>query len=132
MDDTFTISLQGNPRTIKMHFGLLNVLCKAVGQIEDAAVMALDNDLREIMLIELLSERDAKGLITEPLVVFTLDASADEVSRLLGWAQEHILDFFLKEAEKTSDQMGPIKIRVDALKLSSTGGAPSPSKKPSL
>ena len=78
-EDLFNITVNGDEHEIKMTFGLLNNLCRKVGDIEAAAVIALDTNLRDAILIELLSKRDSKGKILEPIDLDSLEADPDSI-----------------------------------------------------
>lgn len=123
MKDTFTLGKGEDARTIKMSYGLLNELCKVVQGLEGAAELSVNNEIREEILIQILSTRNAQGEVTERYPVFNLTADIDEVVDLLDWAQGHIMDFLLKAAEKTQATAAPAVKRVEALKRSVAGGA---------
>lgn len=125
MSDTFTLELSEGTRILKMPFGLLNVLCSVVQDIEGVGQLALDNDLREEVLIQTLSPRTSEGLIAEGsrFNLFSLDASPENVGALLTWVQEHLFDFFLKAAVSAQKQVAEAQQRLDGSKPSSNGGA---------
>lgn len=119
-------------RDIKMSYGLLNVLCKTVGELDSAALLALDNTLREQVLAELLATRDASGTVTAPFNPFEAPYSIEEVTGLLGWAQEHVYDFFVKSAAKSVALSKLHQSTLAALQEPFAGGAASASKTPSV
>jgi len=114
-NDIFTIKVDGKERDIKMTFGLLNNLCRKVGDIDGAATIMMNVDLRDGVLIELLSDRDKNGRITEPLDLNTLNVDMDAVVDLVDWTQEHVLDFFLKGLEKAKGLQDRNLHRIKAL-----------------
>ena len=122
-EDLFNITVNGDEHEIKMTFGLLNNLCRKVGDIEAAAVIALDTNLRDAILIELLSKRDSKGKILEPIDLDSLEADPDSIIDLIDWAGTHVLDFFLKGLEGTKKLQEANTGRIKALIPSSTGSA---------
>lgn len=122
-EDLFNITVNGDEHEIKMTFGLLNNLCRKVGDIEAAAVIALDTNLRDAILIELLSKRDSKGKILEPIDLDSLEADPDSIIDLIDWAGTHVLDFFLKGLERTKKLQEANTGRIKALIPSSTGSA---------
>ena len=122
-EDLFNITVNGDEHEIKMTFGLLNNLCRKVGDIEAAVVIALDTNLRDAILIELLSKRDSKGKILEPIDLDTLEADPDSIIDLIDWAGTHVLDFFLKGLERTKKLQEANTGRIKALIPSSTGSA---------
>lgn len=118
MDYEKTLTIGGEEVTVKMTFGLLNEICKVCGDIDGAAMLVMDNDLRIASLNTLLAKRDSKGKITQELDINSLDVSPDDVVDLLDWAGGHVIDFFLKAATKTKARIDPIKKQVKALTTS--------------
>lgn len=122
-DDHFTIQVGGEGRDIKMSFGLLNSLCRKAGDIDGAAMVALDQDLREAFLVELLSPRDARGKIKESIDPLELDVEVQSVLDLIDWAGNHVMDFFLMGLERTKALQDRNMDRIKALMPTSTGSA---------
>ena len=122
-NNIFTIKVDGKERDIKMTFGLLNTLCRRVGDIDGASQMTIDQVLRDVVLVELLSDRDKNGKIIAEVDIDTLDLDLDELINLLDWAGEHVLDFFLKGLEKTKSLQDRNMNRIKALMPSSNGSA---------
>lgn len=112
-----TVTVNGQEKTVKMTFGLLNEMCRICGEIDGAAMLTLDNDLRIAGLNTLLSDRDEKGKIKVELDTHNLDIRPDEVIELLDWAGGHVTDFFLKAAKKTKDRYEPIKKQLKDLTI---------------
>ena len=123
MAEKYTVSIGGEDKTIKMTFGLLNAVCRTVGDIDGAAQISMDPYLRDMVLVELLSPRDATGKITEPVDIFNLDIEPDDVVKLLDWASTQALDFLLKGLERAKALQERNMPRVKALMPTSTGSA---------
>ena len=123
MAEKHTVSIGGEDKTIKMTFGLLNAVCRTVGDIDGAAQISMDPYLRDMVLVELLSPRDATGKITEPVDIFNLDIEPDDVVKLLDWASTQALDFLLKGLERAKALQERNMPRVKALMPTSTGSA---------
>lgn len=123
MADTFSLEINGDTREIKMSFGLLNNLCRLVGDIDNAAMMTIDPVMRESILVELLSHRDAKGKVKEKIDLDSLDAAAGDIVDLIDWAGEHVFDFFLKGLERTRALQDKNLDRIKALTRTQTGSA---------
>lgn len=115
MADTFDIVVNGSEKQIKMTFGLLNILCRAVGDVDAAASVNFDPVLRQAFLVEMLSERDPKGKIKQPVDLDTLEIDIDAAGDLIAWAGDHVLDFFLKGLEKTKALQDRHQGRIKAL-----------------
>jgi hypothetical protein len=81
----------------------------------------MDQDLREAVIIELLSPRDKTGKITEAIDLNMLEVDTDALVELINWAQEHVLDFFLKGLERSKALQDQNMTRVRALMPSSNG-----------
>jgi len=122
-DDIFNINVNGKELDIKMTFGLLNNLCRKVGDIEAAAVIALDTNLRDAILVELLSDRNDKGKIVNPIDLDSLQVEPDAIIDLIDWAGTHVLDFFLKGLERTKKLQELNTSRIKALIPTSPGSA---------
>ena len=123
MADKFTIKIDGKERDVKMTFGLLNALCRAVGDIDGATQMTMDQNLRDAVLVELLSERDKAGKITSNINLAEMEVSIDDVVDLLDWAGNHVLDFFLKGLERAKSLQDRNLLRIKALMPSQLGSA---------
>jgi hypothetical protein len=117
----FSINLNGEEKDIKMSFALLNILCRSVGDIDGALLLDIDQELREAVLIELLSPRDDKGRISEPLDLMVADVTPDAVAEILSWAGDHLMDFFLAALESTKAKQEKHKARLTALMPTSPG-----------
>ncbi len=123
MSDTFDLKVNGTEVQIKMSFGLLNVLCRAVGDVETAATINVDPVLRDVFISELLSKRDAKGKVVEKPDLEGLDVDVEKAIELVDWAGDHVLDFFLKGLEKTKAMQAKHMDRIKALMPTPTGSA---------
>ena len=98
--DTITIMEADKPRELFMSFGLLNELLMIVGDIPDISTIGINPDLRFAVLNSVLAERDGNGLVTKPLVMFTLRVTTPDIQRLISWVAEHLLNFFLTAIEQ--------------------------------
>lgn len=131
MQDKFEFKTPSGTKNIHMTFGLLNLLCRVVGELDGTALMALDNDMRHKLLVELLSPRDSEGNITAQTNPDTIESSVETVSDLLFWAQEHLFDFFVKAATKSKAAAEKHRLQLDSLRVSSAGGVGTQPKKQS-
>lgn len=111
----------GSKTEVFMSYGLLNAVCRTVGEIDGAAVIVLDNDMRDAILSELLSARGPTGDITEALNLFALPYAVEEIEGLLDWTQGHVISFFMKSAVSTAERMFPIKQQMADLQVSLAG-----------
>jgi hypothetical protein len=83
-----------------MSFGLLNELCRGVGNVQAAIQIPADSELRDYTLMAILSPRDAHGEVQDPINLRLLDMSLDDAEAVLTWASEHCCDFFLRTMER--------------------------------
>ena len=121
MANIFTIKIDGKERDIKMSFGLLNTICKLVGDLDGATQLMIDQTLQQAVLVELLSDRDAKGKITGEVSLDEIDVDPSDVLDLLAWAGNQTLDFFLKGLERAKGLQDQHMPRVKALMPSPSG-----------
>lgn len=121
-ESNFEIEVNGEKKDIKMSFGLLNELCGMCGDVEDALLFGMNTELREEVLRLMLSSRDEQGRIKENINLNTLEVDPDAINELLDWAGGHVLDFFLKAAERAKTASLARKDRMEALQQSSSGG----------
>jgi hypothetical protein len=98
----FKVMINGEERTLFMSFGLLNEICRAIGGLEAAIQIPVDNELRDYSLLAVLSKRDELGAVAEGGAVNlrTLDIAVEDVEELLAWITDHVTDFFLRTMER--------------------------------
>lgn len=99
LSDTFEIKVDGEDREVKMTYGLLDRLCRIVGDIDNAVQLTIVPGLREEALRELLAKRDARGKAVEVLEPNEVQASRKDLLALAAWARGHVLDFFVEESK---------------------------------
>ena len=121
MADKFTITVNGKEQEVKMTFGMLNALCKTLGDVDRASQLTIDVDIINEVMITLLSPRDSKGKITKELDINTLEVDETAVMDLMAWAGNHALDFFLKGLERAKGLQDQHMPRVKALMPSLSG-----------
>ena len=121
LSSNFTLTRAGAPYHIKMTFGLLNVLVRTIGDIEAVAEVSFDQELRDLVLLQVFSDRDEEGEIVGDVNLFTLDVDADEVVELLAWVGAHVTDFLLKQMTNTKKLMDKHKDQMESLMPTSTG-----------
>lgn len=122
MSEIHTVTIGGESQEIKMTMGLLNELARTVGDIDRVGEISFDQELREAVLTVLLSKRDNKGIITEPLVLFTLDMTPEDTLELLDWVGSHVTDFLLKSLTRAKAMLEIRRPQFQSLALTSTGG----------
>lgn len=120
---TFTLEIDDKDHEVFMSYGLLDEICRLCGGDPDATLqLALDDDLRSAALRALLSKRDKKGKITDEFNAFIVKVDAEDLGELIDWAGAHALDFFLARLEKMKQTGEARKVRLEALRSTSSGG----------
>jgi hypothetical protein len=110
-----TIKVNGTERELFMSFGLLNEICRGVGDFQAAVQIPVDSQLRDYVLLAVLSERKEDGEVEKAVNLRTLDISVDQVEDLLAWVTEHATDFFLRTMERVVKQQKSNAARMKAL-----------------
>lgn len=102
--DKITISLVDEThKTILMTFGLLNKLCVYVGTIQDLANIYMQPELQDIILYEVLVERDREGVALHKYELYKFGSNIlpDEAEKVLQWCEAHVSNFFMKRLRAT-------------------------------
>lgn len=99
LSETFEIEVDGEQREVKMTYGLLDRLCRIVGDIDNAVQMTVLPGLREAALRAMLAKRDARGKVVEEVDPVEVEASRRDLLALAAWARGHVLDFFVEESK---------------------------------
>lgn len=130
MSETITVNLNGEDREIFMSFGLLNELTKIVADPSRLGAINLDPELREEFLISLLSKRKKSGKIEEVVDFDDMEISIEDIEKVISWAQEHVMSFFVRSFRNIQQVTGKYQEEVTSLTSSLAGSKSSPSKKP--
>ena len=112
LPDTLTIQVDGQARELFMSFGLLHELLRAVGDVSGASVIAIDADMREKVVVLVLSERDEKGRIVKEFPFYTSRVSTADMHEIFKWVGSHVLDFFLTAMETAVETHQPEQARL--------------------
>lgn len=122
MTDKLSITFEGNDRDLLMSYGLLNELTKIVGSPEIAPQITVNHALREEILKAVLAERKPSGKIVKAIEdADDLDLSVEDAERVLDWATEAVLSFFVRSLDKMVRQAAENKDSLEALKSSLDG-----------
>ncbi|MBD9544258.1 hypothetical protein IB276_32965 [Ensifer sp. ENS04] len=131
MSDKLSIIYEGNDRELLMSYGLLNELAKIVGSPEVAPSISIDESLRADVLAACLAERKPSGKVVKPVAdMDDLDISIDDIEKILDWATEAVLNFFVrslgkmvKRVEANKDVLEGLKSSLDGLQASASATA---------
>ena len=109
LKEKITITVDGKKRELFMSFGLLSELTRLAVSPDGSALFMLEPELRDKVRRSLLAERTPGGkIVTEIEDPDDLAVSIPDTERMLTWAMEHVLDFFVRAAlvvQETSDVM---------------------------
>jgi hypothetical protein len=122
VSDKLIIKQDGKDRELFMSFGLLSQLSKIAGTPEQVVLFTVDPDVRDEVRKAVLAKRKGGGKITEPVDdPDELDISVDDNERLLKWAVDHTLDFFVRSMTIVADVVNDSKDRLTDLASSADG-----------
>ena len=97
LDPRINVTVDGEDREIFMSFGLLNELTSWLGSPEALPAIFVKAEMRSEMLSRLLAERKKSGKLITPVAdIDDVEIELADVQRLLQWATEHVLSFFLQ------------------------------------
>lgn len=115
------VSVDGQPFEIFMSFGLLNAITRHVGIPDNVGLITVSADLKELVLMEMLSERSKSGVVTKQRGFADVEISLEDCEALLEFAADQTLDFFLRALEKASARARKAQEAAAALKFSLAG-----------
>lgn len=127
---TFPIRVNGEVREVFMSYALLNRLAYLVGNPDHVPLIECDPETRDVVLVELLSERSKTGKIKERIELDMIEVDLDEIQALLNWAAESVLNFTLGAIENSKALQLKHQARVLRLMSSPIGLETSASKTP--
>ncbi len=130
LSDTISITVDGETRDIFMSFGLLNELTSIIKDPSLVGAVQLNPELRETFLTAILAKRKKSGKIEEAIDFDDIDISVGDVERVLPWAQEHVLSFFVRSFRNIQTVTERYSAEVTSLTSSLVGSKDSVSKKP--
>ena len=120
-----SISVKRNGKTFEifMSYALLNRLTYIIKDVTNIPLVMTNPVVQTALLKELLVERDTKGkaIDLEEFNPEDADVPLDQVTDLLNFACEHVLDFYLAGLEKSVALQSRSQNRMSALKLLQTG-----------
>jgi hypothetical protein len=124
LKDTFDIVVDGEEYKLKMTYGLLNRLLDAVGGSEaEAAGAGFSKATRDSMFAEALNKRGKSGVFENFDKARLDEIDIEDPVALMGWLQDHVLDFFLSAAEQATAAGKKFEARAVALMPSNVSTA---------
>lgn len=92
---TFT-PIEGEEREIVMSYGLLDKLVSKVGDIDQVSRFFTDQEVRNAVLTEVISERSPTGKMTKKITPEDLALELETIDELLSWSAAHVTAFFIR------------------------------------
>lgn len=149
----FTYLRDGEQDTIRMSFGLLNVLMQSLGNYNNIALVGADPMINDIVLRKFFVQRNKSGKPTEWIEpeegskekrrlrhelenLYDIDISPDDTMRALFFIQCHMSDFMLRSLGnaagifKQTEAAQKRLVAVSDLTSGVTGSPSSPSTTP--
>lgn len=111
----------GSKREIKMTFGLQNRVAQLVENPDQIGMMTIDPMLQHAVLLEVLAERDENGNLIREIDVDAYGLSVEENLRLIEWASDHVIGFFLRSMEAARRLQERHQAKITALTSSLSG-----------
>lgn len=104
-DKILTIEVNGAKRDIKMTYGLLNELLRAVPNIDNVASVFADPEARTTVLKAVLAERSSTGRVTTEVDPEDVNIEIETVDDILSWAAAHVTSFFMRSLINLTKQV---------------------------
>ena len=120
----FTLRMDGEPKVIKMTYGLFNEIMNVVPSPEEIGELLVTNaGLRDYVIRRMLT--GSKRVTTEEDMVdpFDVDIDITELDDLVTWVGDHVLYFFMTAAQKTVKLGEKYQETLTQLAQSKTGAA---------
>lgn len=108
-----TVTINDEPVTFFMSFGLLDRLIVIVNETSSVASFEMDEVARYAIMREVFLKRGKSGVFEDTNEQFNLDdflMTTDDAVSIFDWVTEHVMDFFVKGVEKaksTTEKMAP-------------------------
>lgn len=134
LNHTLSVTKDGKPCSLFMSFGLLNQLTRLMGDIDQLPMLAVDPVLQEKVLVEIFTERDARGNPTNIPSLYEVNVSIEDIDLILNFVGDHIANFFMVAAERSQKRVLALhekllesQAKVSSLMPTSPGSPVSPS-----
>jgi hypothetical protein len=128
--DKLTVTIDGQEHELFMSYGLLDRLTKIIGGSLDITTASLEPNTRNETLIACLTKKGRAGVL-DKVDIDNLDIDPEDVVRIVNWATEHVIGFFLKATERTKEMGERIKDKLGSLTHLVDGSKDSASPNPS-
>lgn len=103
--DEYTFEFNGKYKTVRMTYGLQQILCSKFTNLSQLDNLAFDAQLKTDLINEVLDARDENGVRAHPDKNYNMYLTRKQGEELLNWISEHIAYFFISQfAEQTIAQ----------------------------
>lgn len=130
-ENTLDITLNGEPASLFMSFGLLDKVVNLLGQTSSLVTGAIDPLLRGEILKACLKKRGKTGVIVGEVILDDIEIAAEDALKVIKWASEHAISFFIQAAEQSKALGQKFEEPIQTLQPSTTGSPVSASSTPS-
>lgn len=121
--DKIAITMNGEARELVMTFGLLNKLTTIVGSLQDISMIAVDPDVRTMVITTVLAERDERGRVIKEIAPDEIDINVDDFCLITEWVTEHVIDFFIRQIETSAKMIDKFKLKMETAQTSLPSGS---------
>lgn len=118
---TITVKVNGNDREFFMPFGLLSAAAKVCKDIDTLGLVLMDAELSDDLLKVVLAERTKTGKLMKEVDLDEIEIDPKDATKLMTWAADHVLDFFIAKLETVTSLTKKYEPRVKILQSSQTG-----------
>lgn len=132
VNNTLSIQKDGKPHSVFMSFGLLNQLTRLLGDIDQLPMLAVDPVLQEKVLVEIFTERDARGNPTKVPNLYEINVSLGDIELILDFVGDHIANFFMAAAEKAQKRVQALHEKLQASQAKVSALTPTSPGSPAL
>lgn len=113
--DEYTFEFNGKNKTIRMTYGLQQLLCGKFTNLEQLDNLALDAQLKTDLINEVLDSRDENGNREYPEKNYSMYLTRKQGDELFNWISEHIAYFFISQFVEKSKAQQTINEAVDKI-----------------
>lgn len=121
---TFDIRIDGEVKEIKMSYGLFNEIMMVVPSPEEIGELLMTNQgLRDYIIRRMITGNKRVTKDEDLIDPFEMDLNLEDVSQMVQWVGDHVLYFFMTNAEKTKGLAEKYQETITQLAQSKSGAA---------
>ena len=111
--DEYTFEFNGKNKTIRMTYGLQQILCSKFTNLGQLDNLAFDAQLKTDLINEVLDNRDENGNREFPDKNYNMYLARKQGEELLNWISEHIAYFFISQFAEQSKAQQTIRKAIE-------------------